>query len=66
MNSTKLRDAELGGMREVMARELEASKQTARRAYEGGEMTVRDIASLVGADVQAVKRWVREGGWRRE
>lgn len=41
-----------------------ARKEAARRAWEGGEATLEEIAALVRADRKTVKRWAREGGWR--
>lgn len=57
--------AALGGAREMRAAELKRRKESARRAYEGGEMTMREICALVGADLPTLKRWKKEGQWER-
>jgi hypothetical protein len=51
-------------MRQVRASSLAARKAAARRVYEEGK-TMDEAAQLGRADTVTVKKWAREGGWKR-
>lgn len=66
MNSTDVRDAELNEAKTRRNAALERRKDTARRAYEAGEMSPEEIGRLVHADSRTLKRWIAEGKWERK
>lgn len=40
-------------------------QRAARRAYEGGDMTLRAIALMASCSERTLKRWIEEGGWKK-
>lgn len=38
-------------------------RDAARRAWEGGEASLKEIAAAAKADPKTVKRWAMEGNW---
>lgn len=62
-NYSRSLGAALNDAKTIHAGRLEARKAIARRAWEGGNATLTEVAQAAGAEQATVRRWAKDGGW---